>query len=197
MKSLGRHILVEFHGCSTEILNDVPLIEKSMTEAAKEAGATLISSVFHHFSPFGVSGVVVIQESHLAIHTWPEYRYAAVDLFTCGYSVNPWISYDRLKQAFHAEHGSAIELNRGQLDLLERSEIDLGELRDQATNTLVLPKFSRSVWFTDRNENIALSIRHKGERVFREKSPYQTVEIFDTFEYGKMLTVDNMVMCSE
>ena len=58
-----------------------------------------------------------------------------------------------------------------------------------------LPKTSRSVWFTDRNENIALSIRHKGEQLFREKSPYQTVEIFDTFEYGKMLTIDKMVMC--
>jgi spermidine synthase len=197
MNSLGRHILVEFYGCSTEVLNDVPLIESSMLDAAKEAGATIISSVFHHFSPFGVSGVVVIQESHLAIHTWPEYRYAAVDLFTCGYSVNPWTSYEILKKAFEAEHGSAIELNRGQLELLERSEIDLGDLRDEATQKLVTPRYSRSVWFTDRNENIALSIRHKGDRVFREKSPYQTVEIFDTFEYGKMLTVDNMVMCTE
>ncbi|GAB4386505.1 MAG: hypothetical protein Kow00121_53240 [Elainellaceae cyanobacterium] len=197
MNSLGRHILVEFMGCSTEVLNDVPHIEASMLEAASEAGATIISSSFHHFSPFGVSGVVVIQESHLAIHTWPEYRYAAVDLFTCGHSVNPWISYELLKRAFQAEHGTAIELNRGQLELLERSEIDLGDLRDQATQKLVAPKFSRSVWFTDRNENIALSIRHKGDRVFRQKSPFQTVEIYDTFEYGKMLTVDSMVMCSE
>ncbi len=96
-----------------------------MIHAAKEAGATVISSNFHHFSPFGVSGVVVIQESHLAIHTWPEYRYAAVDLFTCGNSVEPWISLDLLKKAFKAEHGSAIEINRGQLQLLERSEFDL------------------------------------------------------------------------
>ena len=96
MRSLGNHILVEFHGCSAEILNDVPHIETSMNAAAKEAGATIISSVFHHFSPFGVSGVVVIQESHLAIHTWPEYRYAAVDLFTCGTEVDPWVAYDYL-----------------------------------------------------------------------------------------------------
>ncbi|MBE9078206.1 polyamine aminopropyltransferase [Romeria aff. gracilis LEGE 07310] len=197
MKSLGRHILVEFHGCSAEILNDVPRIESSMLDAAKEAGATIISSVFHHFSPFGVSGVVVIQESHLAIHTWPEYRYAAVDLFTCGYSVSPWVSYESLKAAFQAEHGSAIELNRGQLELLEKSDIDLGDLRDQATQKLMPPKISRSVWFTDKNENIALSIRHKGDRIFQERSPYQLVEIFDTFKYGKMLTVDKMVMCSE
>jgi len=197
MNSLGRHILVEFHGCSSEILNDVPRIEASMLKAAKESGATIISSTFHHFSPFGVSGVVVIQESHLAIHTWPEYRYAAVDLFTCGYSVNPWTSYEILKSEFEAQSGSAIEMNRGQLELLEKSDIELGDLRDSATQKLITPRYSRSVWFTDRNENIALSIRHKGDRLFHEKSPYQTVEIFDTFEYGKMLTVDKMVMCSE
>ena len=197
MNSLGRHILVEFFGCSADILNDVPLIESSMVGAATDAGATVISSVFHHFSPFGVSGVVVIQESHLAIHTWPEYRYAAVDLFTCGDTVNPWISFDKLKGAFKADYGSALEMNRGQLELLERIDVDLGDLRDEATNKLVTPKQSRSVWFTDKNDDIALSIRHRGDRLFREKSPYQTVEIFDTFAYGKMLTIDSMVMCSE
>ena len=197
MNSLGRHILVEFFGCSPEILNNVSVIESSMLVAAQEAGATVINSTFHHFSPFGVSGVVVIQESHLAIHTWPEYRYAAVDLFTCGDTVNPWISFDRLKILFKADYGSALELNRGQLELLERIDIDLGELRDETTNKLVIPKISRSVWLTDRNENVALSIRHKGEHIFYEKSPYQTVEIFDTFEYGKMLTIDKMVMCTE
>ncbi|MGB7084800.1 MAG: polyamine aminopropyltransferase [Phormidesmis sp.] len=197
MKSLGRHILVEFHGCDANILNDVPHIEHDMLEAATQSGATIINSVFHHFSPFGVSGVIVIQESHLAIHTWPEYRYAAVDLFTCGNTVNPWVSYESLKAAFKAAHGSAIEINRGQLELLEKSDIDLGDMRDQATQTLMPPKHSRSVWFTDRDDNIALSIRHKGDRVFQEKSPYQLVEIFDTFKYGKMLTVDKMVMCSE
>jgi spermidine synthase len=197
MNTLGRHILVEFLGCSSEILNDVPLIEASMIHAAKEAGATVISSNFHHFSPFGVSGVVVIQESHLAIHTWPEYRYAAVDLFTCGNSVEPWISFDLLKKAFKAEHGSAIEINRGQLQLLERSEFDLGDLRDQTTQSLRDPKLTRSVWFTDRNENIALSIRHKGERLFSEKSQFQKVEVYETFAYGKMLTIDTMVMCTE
>jgi spermidine synthase len=197
MKPLGRHILVEFHGCSAEILNDVPRIEHDMLEAAEKSGATIINSVFHHFAPFGVSGVIVIQESHLAIHTWPEYRYAAVDLFTCGSTVNPWVSYESLKRAFQAEHGSAIELNRGQLELLEKADIDLGDLRDEATQKLNPPKHNRSVWFTDKDENIALSIRHKGDLLFREKSPYQLVEIFDTYKYGKMLTVDKMVMCSE
>jgi spermidine synthase len=99
MEALGRHILVEFYNCSPDLMNDVVHIEKSMVEAAETAGATVINSTFHHFSPYGVSGVVVIQESHLAIHTWPEFGYAAVDLFTCGDSVNPWVSYQYLEKA--------------------------------------------------------------------------------------------------
>lgn len=196
MSTLGRHILVEFFGCSAETLNDVPLIEQCMNEAATEAGATLINSTFHHFSPFGVSGVVVIQESHLAIHTWPEYAYAAVDLFTCGDLVDPWVAYAYLKKAFKAEQGSAMEINRGQVSLLKHYRQQL------ATNTVVdaseiTPKNHRNIWFTDKDENTALSLRHKGERLFRQKSPFQLVEVYDTFAYGKMLSIDNMVMCTE
>ena len=105
MNALGRHILVEFNGCCPEILNDVAVIEEAMVEGARKAGATVIQSTFHHFSPFGVSGVVVIQESHLAIHTWPEYQYAAVDLFTCGETVDPWVSRRTAQSSieFHLE----------------------------------------------------------------------------------------------
>ena len=131
MNALGRHILVEFSGCCPDILNDVELIEASMVEAAKKAGATVIQSSFHHFSPFGVSGVVVIQESHLAIHTWPEYQYAAVDLFTCGETVDPWISFDHLKQAFQATGHSSIEMHRGSLHSLKRIDFRLNEGRKQ------------------------------------------------------------------
>ena len=71
MPALGRHIIVEYYNCNPNLLNDVGHVESSMEEAAKEAGATIINSTFHHFSPYGTSGVIVIQESHLAIHTWP------------------------------------------------------------------------------------------------------------------------------
>ena len=69
MNSLGKHILVEFNGCDPEILNDVFQIESLMKNAAEKSEATIINTTFHHFSPIGVSGVVVIQESHLAIRT--------------------------------------------------------------------------------------------------------------------------------
>ncbi len=196
MSALGRHILVEFFQCDPDIMNDVTVIEQSMVNASVDAGATVINSTFHHFSPYGVSGVVVIQESHLAIHTWPEFRYAAVDIFTCGDTVNPWHAYDKLKAAFKASHGSSMEIKRGQIDLLERVSIEVADLRDDAERQII-PKFKRDVWFTDKDENIALSLRHNGNVLFREKSPYQHVQILDTFAFGKMLTIDNMVMCTE
>ncbi len=115
MKRLGRHLLVEFYGCDPDALNDVRGIEETMVRAAEEAGATVIKSVFHLFNPHGVSGVVVIAESHLAIHTWPEYGYAAVDLFTCGETVDPWIAFERLKEKLGAENMFTMEISRGQL----------------------------------------------------------------------------------
>ena len=74
MNALGRHLLAEFYDCGTGALDD----------PARLSGATVVKSVFHAFSPHGVSGVVVVEESHLAVHTWPEYGYAAVDYFSCG-----------------------------------------------------------------------------------------------------------------
>jgi S-adenosylmethionine decarboxylase len=80
----GRHILAEMTGCPPEVLNDLAALEICFRKCAVDGGATLVSSHFHHFSPQGVSGVVVIAESHITVHTWPEHGYAAVDVFTCG-----------------------------------------------------------------------------------------------------------------
>lgn len=113
MIALGRHILAEIYGCDAEILNNSELIEKIMVESALEAGAEVREVAFHKFSPQGVSGVVVISESHLAIHTWPELGYAAVDIFTCGDRVNPWDACNYLTRKFNAGHLSANEYQRG------------------------------------------------------------------------------------
>lgn len=198
MNSLGRHILVEFMGCSPDILNDVGVIETAMVNAAQKAGATVIQSTFHHFSPFGVSGVVVIQESHLAIHTWPEYQYAAVDLFTCGESVDSWISFDLLKQAFQAKNQSVLEMHRGPLPMLKRIEFKAKASRKEWEKTLAeQPKFQRNLWFTDKDENQALSLRHTGNVLFNETSPYQQVRVLESYSHGKFLAINNMVMATE
>ena len=111
MEALGRQILVEFYDCSK--INDVEYIEESMLSGTKAANATIISHNFHKFSPYGVSGMVVIAESHVAIHTWPEYNYAAVDIFTCGDTIDPWVIQEYLKEAFNSQNVSSMEMKRG------------------------------------------------------------------------------------
>ncbi len=115
MKSLGRHILSEFEACDKKILNDHDAIRKAMVKAAKAAGATVIQEAFHKFNPYGVSGVVVIAESHLAIHTWPEYGFAAVDLFTCGDEVDPWVCHKVMAKALKCKRHQSQEVPRGVL----------------------------------------------------------------------------------
>jgi len=119
VQSLGRHILAEIYGCSFECLNDVEKVEETMINAALEAGAEIREFVFHKFSPQGVSGVVVISESHLAIHTWPELGYAAVDVFTCGDHVNPWDACNYLVEHFKATSMNATEIKRGLIEEME------------------------------------------------------------------------------
>ncbi|HUF92711.1 MAG TPA: adenosylmethionine decarboxylase, partial [Candidatus Limnocylindria bacterium] len=79
----------------------------------KRAQATIVDVVFHEFNPFGVSGVVVIAESHLSIHTWPEYRYAAVDIFSCGDVLQPEVAANYLVEEFKAERTSVVDVQRG------------------------------------------------------------------------------------
>src|SRR6056297_713817 len=143
MESLGQHILVEFTGCDPDVMDDVQAIEEQMMKSAERSGATIINSTFHHFSPLGVSGVIVIQESHLAIHTWPEYRYAAVDLFTCGGAVDPWVAFEHLKAAFQANNYSAVEMRRGTIRLLD-SALKLKSARFEAEEK-VMPRFKRNI----------------------------------------------------
>jgi spermidine synthase len=194
--SLGRHLLVELYDCSPELLSDVSYVEQAMVSAAQEAEATVINSTFHHFSPFGVSGVVVIQESHLAIHTWPEFGYAAVDIFTCGDTVNPWVSYHYLKNSLKAKYGSSMEALRGQMELVAEGK-NVNQDFEYQDAEAVTPQFKRNVWLTDRDDNIALSLRHKGDLLYKQKTDYQKVEVYDSYAYGKLLAIDNMVMCTE
>lgn len=89
MDTYSRHCILELWNCNADFLDDRDLIEKTMVEAALESGAEVREVAFHKFAPQGVSGVVVISESHLAIHTFPEQGYASIDVFTCGERINP------------------------------------------------------------------------------------------------------------
>ena len=113
MKILGCHLIVEYAECDRGLLDNKSLLEKYMNEAVRKSGATIVRSVFHRYAPQGVSGVVVIAESHISIHTWPEYGYAAVDFFTCGDRVDPYKAHDYLREKLRAGSAQIRELKRG------------------------------------------------------------------------------------
>ncbi|MCH8494869.1 MAG: adenosylmethionine decarboxylase [Balneolales bacterium] len=113
MEALGRQILVEYYDCDSDIINDVAQIENILLSATRAAKASIISHNFHKFSPHGVSGTIVIAESHVAIHTWPEYNYASCDIFNCGETIDTWIIQEYIKDSFLSKNVSSIEMKRG------------------------------------------------------------------------------------
>jgi len=115
MPALGRHLLAEMKGCEPTRLADLALVQSAMVQAAKVSGATVVTQSFHHFAPLGISGVVVVAESHLAIHTWPEHAFAALDYFTCGKGVDPLAAIEFMRQALGAQEISMQEIPRGEL----------------------------------------------------------------------------------
>lgn len=84
METMGRHVISELWGCDFDKLNDMDFIEKTFVNAALKSGAEVREVAFHKFAPQGVSGVVIISESHLTIHSFPEHGYASIDVYTCG-----------------------------------------------------------------------------------------------------------------
>ena len=120
MNYLGKHWILELYDCTESLLCDPRMVEQLMQEAAKAMQATIVESNFHHFSPLGVSGVIIIKESHLTIHTWPEYGYAAVDIFTCGQiDMDNGISF--LKEGFQSNSSELKKLSRGRSSKFKRS----------------------------------------------------------------------------
>lgn len=117
MKELGKQLVVELYGCDNDTINDIDAVERIMLEGAEKAQATVVDHKFHKFSPHGVSGAIIIAESHMAIHTWPEYGYCAVDIFTCGDLTDNPAALEHIKKEFNADYYSVIEMKRGILNL--------------------------------------------------------------------------------
>ena len=112
MKTLGRHLIAEFYQCQDSLLDDLEGIRQAMLEAAGIIGATVMGDSFHRFAPQGVSGTIVIAESHLSIHTWPEYRYVSVDIYTCG-GLDPIPGFRHLEEKLGARGARVQEILRG------------------------------------------------------------------------------------
>lgn len=200
-ESLGRHVLVEYLGCDKDKLLDGAFIEETMLAAAKQAGATIVNCTTHSFYPFGCTCVVVIQESHLAIHTWPCYRFAAVDLYTCGGEVEPWNAFNYISKQLSCASYSAVEFKRGMPSLLPPPDYtDLGSpVKEEALKEEIVPqsKYNRHAWLNDVSGRVGVSLRITGEILYRKHSPFQRVEIFQSKQFGKMLVNDGIIMVTE
>ncbi len=110
---LARHTLLELHQCDVALLNSPNELKELLLESVRRGQGTIVAEVFHTFSPHGVTGVVVIAESHVAIHTWPEHDYAAVDIFSCGSKLDHAAIRDCIQAGLHAGRVESRELTRG------------------------------------------------------------------------------------
>lgn len=112
--ALGRHMTIEYYDCDHDILCDPVLVEQIFIDSARASGATVLGANFHSFEPQGVSGFVVIAESHFSVHAWPEHDYAAVDIFTCGETIDFQTAVDALQSGLKADQAviSGV-MNRG------------------------------------------------------------------------------------
>ena len=111
-QNIGSHCILELYQCDHAKLNDEAFIRTTITSSAKIAGATLINLVTHSFKPQGVTGLALLAESHISIHTWPEIGYAAIDVFTCGDHTMPEKACKLLAKDFFAKHSSLKKIAR-------------------------------------------------------------------------------------
>ena len=118
--------MIEYSGCDLNVINNRELIREGLLEAARRANATIVTDVFHTFNPHGISGVVVIAESHIAIHTWPEYACASVDIFSCSDKMKPELIEGFLKDVFKAKTSACREFERGIVSVRECSQTTSG-----------------------------------------------------------------------
>lgn len=112
MDTMGRHVIAELWDCDFDKLNDMPYIEQLFVDAALRAGAEVREVAFHKFAPQGVSGVVIISESHLTIHSFPEHGYASIDVYTCGDRIDPNVAAEYIAEGLNAKTRESIELPR-------------------------------------------------------------------------------------
>lgn len=113
MTVLGIHLMLELRQCNPELLNDLSYVKDAMVKVANDVGAHIVGESFHKFNPQGVTGVLAIAESHICIHTWPEYAYAAADIFTCGDSFEPKKAANALIEKLESKDSSIVEYKRG------------------------------------------------------------------------------------
>ncbi|RLI35465.1 adenosylmethionine decarboxylase [Candidatus Bathyarchaeota archaeon] len=112
---LGKHLIAEFYGCSRDKIDNPEFLREILENSILKAGGHIVGRLFHRFNPQGVTGIVAISESHVSVHTWPENGYMALDIFTCGSEMDPWVAYREIFEKIKPGKVKVIEINRGEL----------------------------------------------------------------------------------
>jgi len=181
MKILGHHIIAELSLCEEKTLADAKALETILTQAAVDAGAEVRGSYFYKYGPLGVSGGVFISESHLTIHTWPEHRYAAIDIFTCGDRVNPKKACDYVAGKLRAGHVHFTRYDRG---LLTPSETFRHEIAEQKDGIIIrLPSGTK--------------LLPMESELYADKSPFYRIEVYKSPFFGKVLFLDGELQSAQ
>ncbi len=112
-RMLGKHAIIDLSGCNSEIIRNCQLIRNTLIKAAEMARLTIIGIMDHRFTPEGYTAVLMLEESHLSIHTWPEYDYASIDLYSCNLRTDFQVVTDFLANEFQAKVTGFTFLERG------------------------------------------------------------------------------------
>jgi S-adenosylmethionine decarboxylase len=122
---VGVHCILELYNCPTDLLNDIEFIKQTLEEAAKTAQSTLLDKIAHQFTPYGVTALALLAESHISIHTWPENGYIAADVFTCGEHAKPIEACEYLARSFKAGKHLLMKLPRGQFSPTSQPRVEI------------------------------------------------------------------------
>jgi spermidine synthase len=178
---LGHHLIIDLYGCNQETLKHIPDVENILVEAAEAANATVVARKFHQFNPVGVSGALVLAESHLTIHTWPEVDgYAAIDMFTCGDYTDNFKALEVMMNRFAATGSVVVEIERGKQRMIW-SEQENSTIFREALDPL--KGFQATVRTKSLLENV--------------QSDFQNIKMYDTAPLGKMMVIDDIIQYTE
>ena len=194
--SIGKELLIEYQECNVDFLNDTEKVQQALLAAAKEAGVALPIPSLHQFAPYGVSGVVLGLDSHFAIHTWPEYAYASVDVFALSDLRDPYSFVASMAELLGSKKHSVTEISRGVFALLPPpvspncfSNVPLRPDQETAQYT----------YFHDLegDDRMGTVMRLKPGTLSSEKAKGNKVEVATNDMFGKVLIVNNQLYVTE
>jgi spermidine synthase len=191
---VGRHLVLDYWDCEAELLDDKGALIQIINDAAEAAGAQVLSTEAHQFDGQGVTAVSVLAESHISIHTWPEFKYAGVDIYTCGVC-DPMLAHALIKERLASSRVKLVELRRGEDDSFDAINARSDVILQRSASA------GNQKWFFEdsvpgrRNGKISHGFAIE-EVVVSERTAFQEYSIFDSRLYGRVLALDGIVQFS-